>query len=114
MIVACRGLPDVWWNPTAGQTIPDDGPVKQLTAVQVCDVICRCARARVGTDAGRYFHMWDLKTGADVGRIVYALIHEGLGSATAGDRIEQFDGIPLLRLLRPIRTVEPEDEGEPT
>ena len=109
-LVACRGLPDCWWNPTSGQTIPDDGPITHLTAVQVCDAICRCARARVGADAVRYFHLWGLKTGTDVGRIVYALIDEGLGAATDGDRIEQFDRIPLLRLLRPIREVEDEDE----
>jgi hypothetical protein len=110
MVVAGRGLPDSWWTPAEPRPIPEDIPPRHLTAVEVCDAICRCARARAGADAGRFFHLWGLRTGGDVGRIVYGLIADGLGAAGPGDRPGQFDHIPLLRLLNPVRTTEPPDE----
>ncbi|HVK11016.1 MAG TPA: hypothetical protein VM597_19765 [Gemmataceae bacterium] len=102
MIVAGRGLSDEWWAPADRRTIPEDAPVRHLTAVEVCDAVCRCARARVGAEARRYFRHFGLRTGADVGRVVYALVAEGLGATAPGDRPEQFDRVPLLKLLNPI------------
>ena len=43
MLVAGRGLSDEWWTPTVRRPIPEDLPIRHLTAVEVCDAICRCA-----------------------------------------------------------------------
>ena len=102
MLVAGRDLPDEWWTPTTRRPVPLDVPFRHLTAVEVCDAVCRCARARVGAEARRYFRHFGLKAGADVGRIVYALIDAGQGFAGPDDRPEQFDRVPLLKLLNPV------------
>ena len=108
MSVACRDLSDDWWSPTERRVVPDDRPVRHLTAVEACDAVCRCARARAGAQAPTYFDRWGLHEGRDVGRIVYALIADGLGAAGPGDRRDQFDRVPLRRLLVPVRDSEPD------
>lgn len=104
--VASRGLGDDWWAPPAPRPFPADAPTRHLTAVELCDAVCRCARARAGDDAARVFHLWGLKTGADVGRVVFALAAEGLIVVGPDDRPGVFDRVPLHRLLNPVRGSE--------
>jgi hypothetical protein len=101
--VASRDLGDDWWVPATPRPFPADAPTRHLTAVELCDAASRCARARAGDDAARVFHLWGLKTGADVGRVVFALAGEGLIAVGPGDRPEPFDRVPLRRLLNPVR-----------
>jgi hypothetical protein len=100
---ASRGLDDDWWVPAAPRPFPADAPTRHPTAVELCDAVCRCARARAGEDAARFFHLWGLKSGADVGRVVFALAGRGLIAVGPDDRPEAFDRIPLRRLLVPAR-----------
>ena len=109
MYVACRGLSDDWWSGHERRVVPEDLPMRHLTAVEACDAVCRCARARAGAQAPKYFDRWGLHEGRDVGEIVYALIEDGLGTSGPGDRPEQFDKIPLRRLLAPVRDSEPDE-----
>lgn len=101
--VASRDLGADWWAPPIPRPFPGDAPTRHLTTVELCDAVCRCARARAGDDVARFFHLWGLKTGADVGRVVFGLADEGLIAVGPDDRPIQFDRVPLRRLLNPVR-----------
>jgi uncharacterized repeat protein (TIGR04138 family) len=60
------------------------------------------ARDEFGPLAGTVFEEWGIKSGADVGQIVFALVEAGVLGKQPEDRLEDFEGdIDLARELHP-------------
>lgn len=69
------------------------GLARHVTGSELVHGITELAASRYGFLAADVFEYWRLKTGRDIGNIVYAMIGAGILAASPNDRIEDFDGV---------------------
>jgi uncharacterized repeat protein (TIGR04138 family) len=89
--VAVEGLPE---------TRRDDPDRRHLSGSELLDSIVALARQEFGALAPTVFQEWGLKSGGDVGDLVFQLVETGQLKARPEDRRDDFlSGAPLMRRL---------------
>jgi len=86
------------------ETLPaerrEDPERRHLTGAELLDAIVAIARREFGAMAPTVFQEWGLRSGGDVGDLVFQLVETGQLKARPEDRREDFlSGVPLMRRL---------------
>ena len=86
---------------------------RHVTGQELIDGALDFAIAEYSAMAPHVFQYWGLKTGSDIGTIVYRLIGENILSASPEDRREDFDapGNDLIPRLKDILAQRPKPTG---
>ena len=86
---------------------------RHVTGQELIDGALDFAIAEYNAMAPHVFQYWGLKTGSDIGTIVYRLIGENILSASPEDRREDFDapGNDLIPRLKDILAQRPKPTG---
>jgi uncharacterized repeat protein (TIGR04138 family) len=92
----------------------DDPLQRHLSGGELMEGIVRLARSEFGTLAPTVFEEWGVRTGEDVGHIVFDLVEGGQLSARPEDTLDDFRrGPELLRALAlPSRTASASQAGD--
>jgi len=72
---------------------------RHLTGQELLEGVVRCARREFGQLAAAVFAEWGVRTGEDVGRIVFQLVESGQLSARPEDSIDDFRHLGELSAL---------------
>ena len=74
----------------------DDPRARHLSGGELLEGVVRLARQEFGPLAPTVFGEWGVRSGEDVGRIVFELVETGQLSARPEDTVEDFRGVPDL------------------
>jgi uncharacterized repeat protein (TIGR04138 family) len=67
---------------------------RHVTACELLEGLCRFARERFGMMAYDVLRSWGIRSGSDIGEIVFQLVEAGILSRRDEDRRDEFD-LPL-------------------
>ncbi|HEX5131154.1 MAG TPA: Minf_1886 family protein [Candidatus Krumholzibacteria bacterium] len=70
---------------------------RHISGAELVDGLCRAARERFGMLAYTVLERWGLRSGSDIGEIVFQLVAVGVLSRREEDAREDFDRLPDLK-----------------
>ena len=78
-------------------TVSSAGERRHISAAELLDGLCRCAKARFGLMAWTVLERWGIETTADIGTIVFQLVESGILARQEGDSRADFDHVMNLQ-----------------